>query len=126
LRVQKMLEPRVGKDIFMYSISIKPEEDTPEVLRRFVEGLGVGPGWSFLTGEAAHMERIRRALGAVEPDPAVDADKSQHIGMIRYGNERLERWAACPGAASPKWIATSVHWVAGSQPTAPDGPAAAL
>lgn len=113
LRVQKLLEPRVGRDLFMYSMSIKPEEDTPEVLGRYVEGLRAGPGWFFLTGGPADMERIRRSLGAVDPDPAVDADKSQHIGMIRYGNEGIERWAACPGGANPKWIAQSILWTLG-------------
>ncbi|MBX3210370.1 MAG: SCO family protein [Labilithrix sp.] len=110
-RVQRLLEPSVGRDVFMYSISIKPDEDTPEVLGRYVAGLGIGPGWSFLTGAPDDIERIRRSLGAVDPDPAVDADKSQHIGMLRYGNERLERWAACPGGAKPEWIAQSIRWM---------------
>src|ERR1043165_6126352 len=32
VKVQKLLGNRVGKDIFMYSITLKPEEDTPETL----------------------------------------------------------------------------------------------
>ena len=31
-RVKKLLGPRVGRDIFMYSITLKPEHDTPKVL----------------------------------------------------------------------------------------------
>ena len=59
-------------------------------------------------------------------DPAVDADKSQHIGMIRYGNERLERWAACPGGAKPEWIAQSIRCMVDGEGAAQLGPAAAL
>jgi len=33
VQVQKMLGDRVGKDIFFYSISIDPENDTPKVLK---------------------------------------------------------------------------------------------
>src|SRR5262245_46356106 len=44
LRVQKLLGGRVGRDIFMYSISIKPQEDTPERLKEYAEGNEVGPG----------------------------------------------------------------------------------
>src|SRR3954452_10233507 len=31
-RVQNLLGKRVGRDIFMYSITLKPDEDTPEKL----------------------------------------------------------------------------------------------
>src|ERR1043165_874415 len=32
LRVQKILGDRIGRDIFMYSITLKPEEDSPKDL----------------------------------------------------------------------------------------------
>lgn len=110
LRVQKLLERRVGRDIFMYSISIKPAEDTVNTLAKYVEALAPGPGWYFLTGHSDDIDTVRRSLGAVDPDPVVDADKSQHIGMLRYGDDRLERWAGCPGGANPEWIAQSILW----------------
>lgn len=44
LRVQKMLGGRVGRDIFMYSITLKPEEDTPEVLSRYARAYKTEPG----------------------------------------------------------------------------------
>src|SRR5262245_10481757 len=37
LRVQALLKNRVGRDIFMYSFSLKPAEDTPAVLRRYAQ-----------------------------------------------------------------------------------------
>jgi protein SCO1/2 len=116
IRVQKLLQPRVGRDIFMYSISIKPHEDTVEMLAKYADSLEAGPGWYFLTGQPQDIDTIRLSLGVVDPDPVVDADKSQHIGMLRYGNERLDRWAGCPGGAKPEWIAQSILWaVAGDQ-----------
>src|SRR5260370_39355035 len=86
LPVQKLLGDRVGRDVFIYSITLKPSEDTPEVLKRYAEARGVGPGWWFLTGDREDIELVRHKLGAVDPDPAVDADTSQHTGMIPYGN----------------------------------------
>ena len=50
LQVQKILGDRVGKDVFLYSISIDPETDTPEVLKKYAEKFRIGPGWQFLTG----------------------------------------------------------------------------
>jgi protein SCO1/2 len=43
VKVQKLLGDRVGKDIFMYSITLKPEEDTPRP-GRLREGLQGGSG----------------------------------------------------------------------------------
>ena len=111
VRVQKLLAPRVGKDIFMYSLSLKPQEDTPRALAHYAEMFHVGPGWQFLTGQPADLELLRRKLGFTNPDPAEDADVNQHIGMLRYGNEALEQWAGCPGLAHPQFIAESIGWV---------------
>lgn len=108
VRVQKMLHNRVGRDIFFYSITLKPEEDTPKALKRYAETHHVGPGWLFLTGKPEEIERLRRALGFTWSNPAEDADKSTHISMVRMGNEEYMRWAACPGEASAKWIATTI------------------
>ena len=72
---------------------------------------GAKPGWLFLTGDPKDIELLRRKLGFTNPDPKLDADKSQHIGMVRYGNEPLQQWAACPGQANASWIVESVLWV---------------
>ncbi|HEY8225562.1 MAG TPA: SCO family protein [Pyrinomonadaceae bacterium] len=110
-KVQQMLGDRVGRDIFFYSLSLKPAEDTPMMLKHYAEMHHVGPGWLFLTGDPSDLERLRQKLGFTNPDPKLDADKSQHIGMVRYGNEALQLWAACPGMANPSWIVESVSWV---------------
>jgi protein SCO1/2 len=46
--VQKNLGDRVGKDVFMYSITVDPQRDTPEVLRKYAEKFDAGPGGLFL------------------------------------------------------------------------------
>jgi protein SCO1/2 len=109
-RVVKLLGDRVGRDIFIYSITLKPAEDSSEDLRLYVEHHGIGPGWLFLTGAPDDVEHLRRALGFSYPDPAEDADVSNHIGMLRYGVEPLTRWGACPGMANPVHIARSILW----------------
>jgi protein SCO1/2 len=110
-KVREMLGDRVGRDIFFYSITLKPEEDSPSALKAYAEMHHVGPGWLFLTGVPTEIELLRRKLGFTNPDPKLDADKSQHIGMVRYGNERLQLWAACPGMAHASWIVESVGFV---------------
>ena len=111
VKVQQALGERVGRDIFMYSITLKPEHDTPVVLAEYARAHGAKPGWLFCTGAPQDIEGLRRKLGFVDPDPQIDQDKSQHIGNIRYGNEALQWWAACPGLANPEWITESILWV---------------
>ena len=111
VRLQKLLGNRVGKDIFMYSFTLKPKEDTVMAMKHYAHMHKVKPGWLFLTGSVDDMETVRRKLGYVDPDPEVDKDKSNHIGVIKYGNEPLERWGGCPGMQSPEWIAETLSWV---------------
>ena len=111
VRVQRLLGDRVGREIFMNSITLKPEQDTPAALKAFAKMHGAGPGWNFLTGKPSDIELLRRNLGFTNPDPRLDQDVNQHIGNVRYGNERLMLWAACPGMANAKFIAESIGWV---------------
>jgi protein SCO1/2 len=101
VRVQELLGPRVGKDIFMYSISLEPEHDTPEVLAAYARSYGVGPGWLFLSGQKDDIEILRHRLGFVDSDPAQDADLEQHIGTVRLANEPMHRWAMSPALLDP-------------------------
>lgn len=111
VRVQNLLGNRVGKDIFIYSFSLKPKEDTVPNLKHYAEMHKVKPGWLFLTGSADDMELLRRKLGFVDPDPEVDKDTSNHIGVLKYGNEPLQRWGGCPGMQAPEAIAEAISWV---------------
>ena len=111
VRVQKLLGDRVGKDIFIYSFSLKPKDDNVAALKHYAQMHKVKPGWLFLTGKPDDMELLRRKLGFVDPDPEVDKDLSNHIGVLKYGNEPLERWGGCPGMKSPDAIVEAISWI---------------
>jgi protein SCO1 len=110
-KVQRLLGDQVGQKIFMYSISLKPAEDSVDVIKAYRDTWHAGPGWTFFTGEPNDIEMIRKGIGFSYPDPAIDKDKTQHIGNVRYGNEPLMLWAACPGVAHAPWIAESFTWM---------------
>jgi protein SCO1 len=108
MRVQEMLGSRVGTDIFMVSLTLRPEFDTPGALQAYREQYGIQPGWTFLTGKPADVELIRRSLGFFDSDPAIDSDISQHTGMLRIGNAARDRWVMTPALASPKQIVRTI------------------
>jgi protein SCO1/2 len=111
VKVQKLLDSRAASRVSMISITLKPQEDSPAVLQQYAEMHRIRLGWTLLTGNPNDIERLRRSLGFTNLDPQLDQDKSQHIGNIRYGNEPLMEWAACPGMSTPEWIAENISWV---------------
>jgi protein SCO1/2 len=63
-----LLQRRLGQDfgprVRFVSITVDPEADTPEVLRRYADGHGVNPaGWSFLTGTPDEIRDVVRRYG---------------------------------------------------------------
>ena len=110
-KVQKLLGADLGTKLSMYSFTLKPEEDDVTAIRNYRELFHARPGWTFLTGKPADLEKIRKGIGFTYPDPAIDKDKTQHIGNVRYGNEPLMLWAACPGMANARYLAESITWM---------------
>ncbi len=110
-RVQKLLGPDLGTKVFMYSFTLKPNEDDVNAIRKYREMYHARPGWTFLTGKLEDIEKIRKGIGFTYPDPVIDGDKTQHIGNVRYGNEPLMLWGACPGMARPEFVAEAVAWM---------------
>jgi protein SCO1/2 len=101
-QVQQELGGRVGRDVFFYSISIDPETDTPEVLKRYSETFEIGPGWLFLTGEAEDIALLQKKLGlfiADLPDP-----EDHNVNLI-VGNEATGRWMKRSPYDDPKILA---------------------
>jgi protein SCO1/2 len=123
LKVQELLGDRLGKDFQFYSITISPEEDTPEVLKAYMESHEVRPGWTFLTGNKETIEHLRRALGFIDPDPELDAERTNHAGVVLYGNEPINRWAACPGQSAPEDIVFYLSRAQNGALRYPTGPA---
>ena len=110
-KVQDLLGDRMGKDIFFYSITLQPQIDTPHVLKEYAANFDPKPGWSFLTGKPADVEILRRGLGYVDPDPERDKDLTNHMGMARYGNDKLERWGAVSVRSEARNIASTFQWL---------------
>lgn len=109
--VQKMLGERAGRDVHLYSLTLQPELDSPERLREFVELNRIGPGWQFLTGARADIEQLRRALGFYDVDPVVDLNDLSHTGMLRIGNDALDRWTMAPSLTDPEQILSTINHV---------------
>jgi protein SCO1/2 len=119
-RVEKELKGRVGRDVYFYSITVDPQHDTPEVLKKYRQHFTKNPGWLFLTADKPQtIERLRRRLGYVRSDPARDRNPASHVGHLRMGIEPLERWCTVPALTRPAAIANYLRWMEpnGERPT---------
>jgi len=65
------LQQKLGPDsrkVHLVSISIDPENDTPKVLREYLAGYRAKPGWDFLTGSRADVDKVMHAFNAYIPN----------------------------------------------------------
>jgi len=109
-RTYRDLKDRMGKDLFFYSISVKPQDDTPAALKHYAQMRNVDlPGWYFLTGDAYDIETIRFRLfnmGHI----GVDTDFAMHSGTFRIVNDATNYWGHAGAFASQQHILQRISW----------------
>jgi protein SCO1 len=104
LRVYEKLKPRMGKDLFIYSITAKPEDDDPAALKEYAQmHRALLPGWTFLTGDPYDIETLRFRLFRWD-HILFDTDISLHTGMVRIVNDNTRRWTHTNPLASMNFI----------------------
>jgi protein SCO1/2 len=119
VKVQNLLGDRLGRNVFMYSLTLEPHKDNPRVLKAYTEEHGAK--WHFLTGKPKEVEILRRKLGFMDPGPELERATAQHIGKVLYGNEARNLWAACPALTTPEEIIRYVDGVSDGSDSNPIG-----
>jgi protein SCO1/2 len=109
-RTYRDLKDRMGKDLFFYSISVKPQDDTAAALKHYAQTRKADlPGWYFLTGDAYDIETIRFRLfnmGHV----GMDLDFAMHSGSFRIVNDATNYWGHAQAFASQQNILQRIAW----------------
>lgn len=96
VKVQDMIGDRLGKDVFMYTISTDPHHDTPESLKELADAHGAK--WQFLTGNADDVRGILNGFGI----------RGSINGLAWVGNEKTGRWMTKASRQHPLYIAEAV------------------
>ena len=112
--VYQILGDRVGSDVFFYSITIDPENDTVDVLRDYAERFGVnGDNWKFLTGNKEEIDIIRDKFGLFG-DPEEEQDLSNHNINLMLGNQATGQWVRRSPFENPYILANQLGtWLHG-------------
>ena len=85
-KVQEALGDRLGKQVFLISISVDPVTDTPERLKAYAEKFHAKPGWSFITGKKENVDWALYKLGQYVEE------KNSHGSIMIIGNEATGLW----------------------------------
>jgi len=105
-QVQRIFGDRVGKDVFFYSISIDPKNDTPEAMKAYMQKYRIGPGWLFLTGKEEDIKLIAKKLGLSSLTDLSNRDG--HMPSLMIGNEPSGRWMRQSAVDNPRFLAAQI------------------
>jgi len=108
-KVQEAFGDRVGKDIFLVSITVDPATDTPPRLKEYASKFHAGAGWTFLTGTKENVAQALYKLGQY-----VD-QKDDHKTVLILGNERTGLWKKAFALANVAELLKVVESVANDQ-----------
>jgi len=99
-KVQKIMQSEGRNNFELISVSVDPENDTPEKLKSYAEMFHAKPGWTFITGTRAELEPIWKAFGVFG-----GGAKQDHAPTVVIGNEAQHSWTYASGLASPAKLA---------------------
>jgi protein SCO1/2 len=82
--LQAKLGADFGPKVFFASITVDPERDTPEVLKRYAQAHGAKPaGWAFLTGTPIEIGDVEKKYGVfAKKNPRGDVDHTFLTSLI--------------------------------------------
>jgi len=92
-KIQDALGDRLGKDVFLVSISVDPETDTPTRLKEYSRRFHARPGWLFLTGKKENVDWALYKVGQYVES------KNDHTTVLIIGNEPKGLWKKAFGLA---------------------------
>lgn len=112
-RIREEIGELFGKEVFFVSISIDPEFDTPQELKKFAaKHRGLRAGWTWLTGTKEAVKLVVSRLGAWVDEP------EQHTTEFILGNTRTRHWMKARPEAPPAATALNLRRLAEERPAA--------
>ena len=91
------LQRKLGQNstnVQLISISIDPENDTPKVMKEYLKRYRAQPGWDFLTGSRADIDKVMHAFDAYIPN------KMYHYPLNLIRNPKDGKWVRIFGLTS--------------------------
>lgn len=107
--LEAALGDRLGRDVFLISISRDPENDTPADMAAWRKKYGAKPGWIFVTGDKKSIDSVLEVLTG---DPAYTG---MHSAAAFLGNDATGVWIRDSGSAEPQHYERLLQYLAHAQ-----------
>jgi protein SCO1/2 len=92
-KIQEALGDRVGKDVFLVSLTVDPATDTPARLKEYAAKFHARKGWTFLTGKKENLDWALYKLGQYVEN------RDDHKTVVIIGKEATGLWKKAFGMA---------------------------
>lgn len=102
-KIQNALGERLGRDVYLVSISVDPVTDTPPRLKEYAQKFNARPGWMFLTGKKENVDWALYKLGQYAET------KDDHKTIFIIGNEPKGLWKKAFGMAKAEELVRIVE-----------------
>lgn len=93
-KMYQQLDTAEAKQLRMISISIDPEQDTPQALKTYAKRYQAQPQWQFLTGDLESIITVQKAFNAYT------GNKMNHRPLTFFKHPDQDKWVRIEGLAS--------------------------
>jgi protein SCO1 len=85
---QKHVSDRLGKEVFLISVSMDPKTDTPSRLRKWGTTYRRRDGWTLVTGKPGDLDELVRTLTGNTVGP-----REAHSSLFYIANGKTGQWS---------------------------------
>ena len=108
-QLAKVLGGKMGRDVVFISVSVDPENDTPEQMKAWGEKFHIQKGWSLVSGKKEDMETLLKSLGLYVAIP------QRHQSALIIGNQK-SGWSRVSSWSTAEKLARIVDEHEGAKP----------
>jgi cytochrome oxidase Cu insertion factor (SCO1/SenC/PrrC family) len=105
--LQSLLGDRLGKSVFLISVTTDPARDNPQQLKAWGARYKIRPGWTLVTGDVAEMNKLLIRFTGNK------AGVEMHLPATFVGNDKQGRWTSAVGTFAPQDLLGAVNSIAG-------------
>ncbi|HET8781321.1 MAG TPA: SCO family protein, partial [Pyrinomonadaceae bacterium] len=104
-KLQSLLGDRLGKSVFLITVTTDPARDTPAQLKNWGKRYDVQDGWTLVTGKEAEMNKL------LLPFTGMRAGSGMHLPATFVGNDKTGVWTSAAGVFDPETLLNAVDFV---------------
>lgn len=104
-KLQSLLGDRLGKSVFLISVTTDPARDGPAQLKSWGKRYDVKTGWTLVTGKEAELNHL------LLPFTGNRAGAAMHLPATFIGNDRTGLWTSAAGVFEPESLLNAIEFV---------------